>query len=85
MPWISKSAETLINLCSDKSGIPTRVDTVVVGSGYGAAVVALRFAEHGQQVYVLERGDEYVAGEFPNDVSQLGEHLRSEIASESGV
>ncbi len=85
MPWISKNAEFLIAICAGQSNKEAKIQTVVVGSGYGAAVAALRFAEHGQQVYVLERGNEYVAGEFPNDISQLGEHLRSEIASESGV
>ena len=85
MHWLSKSAEALINICTKKDHSDATVDVVVVGSGYGGAVAALRFAEHGQTVYVLERGQEYVAGEFPNDLSQIGKHVRSELATPTGV
>ena len=87
MKWLSQSAETLIKLCTDgvKARSDASVDVAVVGSGYGGAVAALRFAEHGQTVYVLERGDEYVSGDFPNDLSQIGKHVRSEVATASGV
>ena len=42
---------------------------VVVGSGYGGSVAALRLAEQGWQVTVLERGAEFLPGQFPNDFS----------------
>ena len=44
-------------------------DAIVVGSGYGGSVAALRLAEKGYRVLLLERGSEYLAGEFPNDFS----------------
>ena len=84
MHWLSKSAEQFIGMCGSSTAQHTR-DVVVIGSGYGAATAALRFAEHGLKVAVLERGKEYVAGEFPNDVSQAGRHVRSEIATTAGV
>jgi cholesterol oxidase len=84
MHWLSQSAESLIQDCETGSG-SKKVDVAVVGSGYGGAVAALRFAEHGHSVLVLERGQEYVAGEFPNDLSQVGKHVRSEIAATTGV
>src|SRR6266542_2347083 len=40
-------------------------DAVVVGSGFGASVVAYRLAEAGEQVCVLERGRAYPPGSFP--------------------
>lgn len=40
-------------------------DTVIVGSGYGGAVTAARFAGHGS-VCVLERGQEWPLGSFPS-------------------
>ncbi len=42
-----------------------------IGSGYGGAVAACRLAEAGYRVCVLERGEEYLPGEFPNDLSNL--------------
>jgi cholesterol oxidase len=42
-----------------------RYDVVVVGSGYGGAITAARFARAGRSVCVLERGRELHAGEFP--------------------
>jgi cholesterol oxidase len=40
-------------------------DVVVVGSGYGGGVAASRLARAGKRVAVLERGREFVTGEFP--------------------
>ena len=50
---------------------------VVVGSGYGGAVAALRYAEKGYAVTVLERGAEFLPGEFSNDMSTLPKFLRA--------
>ena len=41
---------------------------VVIGSGYGAAVAARKLSSEGWQVTVLERGSEYLPGDFPNDL-----------------
>lgn len=43
-------------------------DAVIVGSGFGGSISALRLAEAGKTVLVLERGKRYRAGEFPRDV-----------------
>jgi len=40
-------------------------DVIVVGSGYGGGVAASRLARAGKRVAVLERGREFVTGEFP--------------------
>jgi len=44
---------------------------VVVGSGYGGGIAASRFARAGQSVCVLERGREFLPGEFPDTQLEL--------------
>jgi cholesterol oxidase len=49
---------------------------VVVGSGYGGGVAASRLARAGKRVAVLERGREFVTGEFPRRFPELREQLQ---------
>lgn len=46
-------------------------DAVVVGSGFGGSIVALRLAQAGKSVLVLERGQRYRPDEFPRDVTDV--------------
>ena len=48
-----------------------RYDVVVVGSGYGGGVTASRLARAGKRVAVLERGREFLTGEFPSRFPDL--------------
>ena len=41
------------------------VDFVVIGSGFGGSVAALRLVEKGYSVVVLERGRRFAPGDFP--------------------
>ena len=67
-----------------KGGKPLEFDVVVIGSGYGGAVAAARFAQAGlKKVLVLERGKEYVPGEFPNTLSEAPSHVRIEFNNEA--
>jgi len=45
--------------------IKDHYDAIVIGSGYGGGVAALRLAERGLKVAVLERGREFAPGDFP--------------------
>jgi cholesterol oxidase len=77
MHWLSKPIEPLIqSIREDECAGHTRV--LVVGSGYGGSVAALRFAQAGLKVTLLERGSEYMAGDFPVDLSQIGAFVRAE-------
>jgi cholesterol oxidase len=51
-------------------------DAVVVGSGYGGGVAAARLARAGKRVAVLERGREFVTGEFPRRFPELRDELQ---------
>ncbi len=46
-------------------------DVVIVGSGFGGSAMALRLAEGGQKVCVLERGKSYGPGDFPRSPSEI--------------
>ncbi len=44
----------------------SRYDVIIVGSGYGGGVSAMRLARAGKRVAVIERGREVMTGEFPS-------------------
>jgi cholesterol oxidase len=44
---------------------PARYDVVVIGSGFGGSVAALRLAEKGYRVAVLEAGRRFASDDFP--------------------
>ena len=46
-------------------------DVVVVGSGFGGAVVSARLAQAGRSVCLLERGRRWAPGEYPRSFSQV--------------
>lgn len=57
-------------LSSPHSSIKSQYDVVVVGSGYGASIAASRCARARQFVCVLERGKEWLPGDFPETFSE---------------
>ncbi len=78
--WLSEGAEVLVARLGEDS--PPVYDVVVVGSGYGGAVAAARFAGavdrngNALRVGVLERGNEYVRGSFPSRLAELPGYVR---------
>jgi cholesterol oxidase len=51
-------------------------DVVIVGSGYGGGVTASRLARAGKRVAVLERGREFLTGEFPSRFPEMRRELQ---------
>lgn len=80
--WLSLGAEVL---AQEVSADPSTMhcDVLIVGSGYGGAVAAARLAGATPRaggapirVIVLERGNEYLPGEFPATFAELPGHVR---------
>jgi cholesterol oxidase len=51
-------------------------DVLIVGSGYGGGVSASRLSRAGKRVAVLERGREFVTGEFPSRFPEMRGEMR---------
>jgi cholesterol oxidase len=69
-------------LAMPASKLKPHYDVIVVGSGYGAGVAASRLARCGRKVAVLERGREFLPGDFPENVKQAG--LETQVSGAQG-
>jgi cholesterol oxidase len=65
-----------LRLSAPQDAIKPAYDVVVVGSGYGGGVAASRLARAGECVCVIERGREFLTGEFPNRLPELRRELQ---------
>lgn len=73
--WLSKPIETLLEaIAVDRR--QEHCDVLVVGSGYGGAIAAMRLAGPGCRVFLFERGKEYALGDFPENIGELPGHVR---------
>jgi len=63
-------------LSSPLERLGSAYDVVVVGSGYGGGVAASRLSRAGLKVCVIERGREFLTGEFPNRLPELRRELQ---------
>lgn len=79
----------MARLARPASEVRTQYDAVVIGSGYGGGVAASRLARAGLKVAVLERGREFLPGEFPatvlaaqreTQIALAGRHIGSSTA-----
>ncbi len=52
---------------------------VVIGSGYGGSIAASRFARAGKQVCLLERGKEFLPGEYPDTQAQVAQESQFDL------
>jgi len=67
-------------LSSAMTAMKSHYEVVVIGSGYGGAIAASRMARAGRSVCVLERGREFMAGEFPRTPFQGAEQVQYNTA-----
>src|SRR5262245_53284085 len=85
MPWLcggrflwsrALQRSQTIRLAQSIDRLDGHYDVIVVGSGYGGGVAASRLARAGKRVAVLERGREFVTGEFPSRFPELRQELQ---------
>ena len=63
-------------LSSPHADIKPRYDVIVIGSGYGGSIAASRCARAGQNVCVLEKGKEWLPGDFPETFSEASKEAQ---------
>ncbi len=63
-------------ISSQITTIKNSYNVVIIGSGYGGGVTASRMARAGQQVCVLERGKEFLPGEFPDTPTEAASEFQ---------
>ena len=63
-------------LSSAIGALQPHYEIVIVGSGYGGAIAASRMARAGRNVCLLERGREFMAGEFPSTPLEGASHVQ---------
>ena len=61
--------------------IKPQYSAIVIGSGYGGGVAASRLARAGQSVCLLERGKEFLPGEFPDKLSEAMPEFQVDLAA----
>jgi cholesterol oxidase len=80
----------MTRLSSSIENIKDHYNVVVIGSGYGGGIAASRLARAGQQVCLLERGKEFLPGEFPDTVLEATDEMQIDtcaghIGSKTGL
>ena len=58
-------------LSSPAAELRDRYGIIVIGSGYGGSIAAARLAASGHEVCILERGKEWIPGEFPDAIDEV--------------
>lgn len=77
-------------LSSLLSTLKPAYDVVVIGSGYGGSIAASRMARCGQSVCLLEKGKEFLPGEFPDNPVEAAREMqmatgKKHLGSENGL
>ncbi|MBV9576904.1 MAG: GMC family oxidoreductase, partial [Gammaproteobacteria bacterium] len=63
-------------LSSPQHLLDSHYPIVVIGSGYGGAIMASRLSRANQSVCLLEQGREFQVGDYPNHPSEIFSNLQ---------
>jgi cholesterol oxidase len=69
----------MIRLSSPVHEIKPEYDVVVIGSGYGGSIAASRMARTGKKVCLLERGKEFIPGEYPDTKEEALDEIQIDL------
>lgn len=77
-------------LSSPLSNIKHHYDVIVIGSGYGASIAASRLSRAGKKVCLLEKGKEFLPGEYPRTLDEASAQMqlntpKQHIGSKTGL
>ncbi len=67
-------------LSTPNSEMKSHYSAVVIGSGYGASVMAARLSSKFSELCVLERGKEWHPGDFPESLTDLNGTLKTKLS-----
>ncbi|MFT3908518.1 MAG: GMC family oxidoreductase [Ferruginibacter sp.] len=67
-------------LSSPIASMQTHYDVIVIGSGYGAGIAASRLSRAGKKVCILEKGKEFLPGEYPRTTGQALKEMQFNTA-----
>ena len=76
-------SEPIESLLDSQIG-PLGCDILIVGSGYGASFAAIELAKTGLKIWLLERGNEFANGQFPDSSSHIAGHVQVRRSGEDG-
>ncbi|KAF0196914.1 MAG: cholesterol oxidase [Bacteroidetes bacterium] len=65
--------------------LPGNIDYIIIGSGFGGSVAALRLAEKGYKVAVLEQGKRFSTEDFPESDWNLKKFLWAPVLGWHGI
>ena len=81
-------------LSTPLSKMKAHYEVVVIGSGYGGSIAASRFSRAGMEVCLLEKGKEFLPGDFPKSLTEAMKEMQlkkasteiiTQISSENGL
>src|SRR5665811_1268791 len=81
IPLIMRLLKNLLKFTMKKLSRPLtelkfKYDVIVVGSGYGGSIAASRMSRCGRKVCLLEKGKEFLPGQFPRTLSEASREMQ---------